>query len=57
MAIYIVTKVRITDDEVKGFMWAQADGGSNRFLEKEHEATVDEVIDSIDRGNIVEMMF
>ncbi|SEI91270.1 hypothetical protein SAMN04244579_02426 [Azotobacter beijerinckii] len=57
MAIYIVTRVRITNDEVKGFIWARADGGSNRLIEKEHEATIDEVIDAIDRGDTVEMTF
>lgn len=60
MAHYVVTSVRINDDEeIELFMWAKVDPSVNRgrFLEKPHIASIEGIIATIRDGNVVEMTF
>jgi hypothetical protein len=60
MAHYVVTAVRINDDdEIELFMWGKVDSSISRgrFLEKQHIASMEDIIAAIRDGDVVEMTF
>ncbi|RJG08713.1 hypothetical protein D3879_22810 [Pseudomonas cavernicola] len=60
MALYVVTAVRVNDDdEIELFMWAKFDPNLSRgrLLEEPHIASMEDIIGAIRGGDVVEMTF
>ena len=58
MALYVVTAVRFDQNgEVEAVRWRSASGAANKFTGPEHEVPVDQVVEALDHGDVVEMHF
>lgn len=58
MSLFVITGVRFDSrGEVERVMWASVDGSVPRFNEEPYEVPVDQVVEALDRGDVVEMLF
>lgn len=58
MSLFVIEKARSDETgEVQAVLWAQVDGASNKYLEPLHEVQVDRVVEALDRGDTVEVVF
>ena len=58
MTLYVITAVQFgSSGDVERVKWARVDGMANKFEEEPHVVELHRVIETFDRGDIVELVF